>query len=188
MRIEQMPAARASCCSSLIDWMGLPTLRSRPEKGSVAASDMMDRRLLEIARETDPRYERIVPRGSEAMLLIEQQGEDTSEVRSRLMALVNRIIRRAPTTISSRITTEFFGTGLLLEAVSPSGSAALSIEGNQSTPFRLSMIWLFLRKSFPSFLCRCRTSSRTIESHGDFNLSCFTRPGPYSTFSGFECP
>ena len=106
LRIEAIPAARAVVLLFFDRLDGAAKAAIEARKDQVAACDMMDRRLLEIARETDPRYERIVPRGSEAMLLIEQQGADTSEVRSRLMALVNRIIRRAPTTISSRITTD----------------------------------------------------------------------------------
>lgn len=72
----------------------------------VAACDLMDRRLLEIARETDRSYASLLPRGSEAMLLIEHQGENPIEVRKRLVSLANRIARKAPKTISSRITTD----------------------------------------------------------------------------------
>jgi len=53
-------------------------------RDKVAACDLMDRRLIEIARDLDPRYETLLPRGAEAMLLIEHQGADTIEVRNRL--------------------------------------------------------------------------------------------------------
>ncbi len=72
-------------------------------RDSVAACDLMDRRLIEIARELDPRYESMLPRGAEALLLIEQQGNDASEVRTRLGSLIHRIVRRAPSTQQSRI-------------------------------------------------------------------------------------
>ena len=63
----------------------------------------MDRRLIEIARDLDPRYETLLPRGAEAMLLIEHQGVDTIEVRNRLTSLAQRIVRRAPSTLQSRV-------------------------------------------------------------------------------------
>ncbi|WP_153556779.1 FAD-binding and (Fe-S)-binding domain-containing protein [Roseimaritima sediminicola] len=54
----------------------------------VVACDLMDRRLLEIAREMEPRYEEVIPRDAEAMLLVEVQGEALPELRDRLAALV----------------------------------------------------------------------------------------------------
>lgn len=106
IRVDPVPEARALVLL-FFDRLELAARAAiEAQKDKVSACDIMDRRLLEIARETDPRYERLLPRGSEAMLLIEHQGEEVVEVRQRLMALVNRIIRRAPTTISSRITTD----------------------------------------------------------------------------------
>lgn len=72
-------------------------------RDNVAACDLMDRRLIEIARELDPRYESMLPRGAEALLLIELQGNDVPEVRSRLGSLIQRIVRRAPSTQHTRI-------------------------------------------------------------------------------------
>ena len=72
-------------------------------RDKVAACDLMDRRLIEIARDLDPRYETLLPRGAEAMLLIEHQGADTIEVRNRLTSLAQRIVRRAPSTLQSRV-------------------------------------------------------------------------------------
>ena len=40
-----------------------------------SACDLMDRRLLSIAREADVRYDLLIPRDAEAMLLVEVQGE-----------------------------------------------------------------------------------------------------------------
>ncbi|MCA9191574.1 MAG: anaerobic glycerol-3-phosphate dehydrogenase subunit C [Planctomycetales bacterium] len=72
----------------------------------LSACDLMDRRLLEIARETEPVYASIVPRGAEAMLLIEYQGEQPSTVRSRLLGLLERLQRRNMTVISYRLTAD----------------------------------------------------------------------------------
>lgn len=57
----------------------------------VSACDLMDRRLLGIARETDSRYEQLIPVTAEAMLLIEHQGDSSREVRSQLRNVVARL-------------------------------------------------------------------------------------------------
>ncbi|MEO8269818.1 MAG: FAD-binding oxidoreductase, partial [Aureliella sp.] len=72
----------------------------------VTACDLMDRRLLEIARETEPVYESIIPRGAEAMLLVEVHGEEPQGVRSRLMQLLQRLQRRGKPVVSYRLTTD----------------------------------------------------------------------------------
>ncbi len=71
-----------------------------------AACDLMDRRLLELARETDSRYDRYLRRGSEAMLLIECQGDDAVEMRSNLTSIISKMQRRFPTMVASRITSD----------------------------------------------------------------------------------
>ncbi len=106
LRVESIPPARALVLLFFDRLESAARAAIEAQKDKVAACDIMDRRLLEIARETDSRYVTLLPRGSEAMLLIEHQGEDTGEVRSKLAALVNRIVRRFTTTISSRITTD----------------------------------------------------------------------------------
>lgn len=55
----------------------------------VVACDLMDRRLLEIAREIEPRYEELIPREAEAMILVELQGDSLPELRDRMAALVD---------------------------------------------------------------------------------------------------
>ena len=53
-----------------------------------AACDLMDRRILTIACDLDPRYSQLIPRAAEAMLLVEFQGEDDASVRERLQQTV----------------------------------------------------------------------------------------------------
>ena len=50
----------------------------------LVACDLMDRRLLQIARDTDQRFAEMLPREAEAMLLIEIQGESLEEMYDRL--------------------------------------------------------------------------------------------------------
>ncbi len=71
-----------------------------------SACDMMDRRLLSIARDTDVRYDLLIPRDAEAMLLVEVQAENQDEVRQRLRSLVVRIQRRKRLAFDSRLAME----------------------------------------------------------------------------------
>lgn len=74
-------------------------------QGSVAC-DLMDRRLLEIARETDRRYDDLIPRETEAMILVEMQGEGLAELRSRLRAVVSEVCEAQGMAFAARSTTE----------------------------------------------------------------------------------
>lgn len=53
----------------------------------VVACDLMDRRLLEIARETEPAFTKLLPRETEAMVLVELQGESLSHLQDRMVAI-----------------------------------------------------------------------------------------------------
>ncbi|TWT84805.1 Anaerobic glycerol-3-phosphate dehydrogenase subunit C [Planctomycetes bacterium CA13] len=65
----------------------------RATKHGLVACDLMDRRLLQIARETDDRFAEILPREAEAMLLIEIQGESLGELYDRL-AIIQQDLRQ----------------------------------------------------------------------------------------------
>ncbi|HMC09874.1 MAG TPA: FAD-linked oxidase C-terminal domain-containing protein, partial [Pirellulaceae bacterium] len=60
----------------------------------LAACDLMDRRILTLARDIDPRYAQAIPRDAEAMLMIEQQADDEREVIDSLQQAVIRWQRR----------------------------------------------------------------------------------------------
>ena len=53
----------------------------------VVACDLMDRRLLEIARETEPAFAKLLPRDAEALVLVELQGESLGHLQDRLVAI-----------------------------------------------------------------------------------------------------
>ncbi len=59
-----------------------------------AACDLLDRRHLSLARESDVRYELMIPSEAEALLLIEHSGDDQAEVRDRLTATVDHVRRK----------------------------------------------------------------------------------------------
>ncbi|MCY2992909.1 MAG: FAD-binding protein [Planctomycetota bacterium] len=71
-----------------------------------SACDLMDRRLLTIARELDVRYQLLIPAEAEALLLIEQQGEDALEVGESLRQIVVRLVRRRHLAFDARVTLE----------------------------------------------------------------------------------
>jgi FAD/FMN-containing dehydrogenase/Fe-S oxidoreductase len=60
----------------------------------LAACDLIDRRILSLARDVDDRYARAIPREAEAMLMIEQQAEDEHDVIESLQQAVIRWQRR----------------------------------------------------------------------------------------------
>jgi FAD/FMN-containing dehydrogenase len=55
------------------------------------ACDLMDRRHLNLARESDVRYELLVPGEAEAVLLVEQHGDSPEQVRARLDEVVELV-------------------------------------------------------------------------------------------------
>lgn len=72
----------------------------------ISACDLMDRRLLEIVRDAEGAYAALLPKGAEAMLLVEMQGDDPVEVRQRLNQLVQRLQKRGRSLVSYRLTTD----------------------------------------------------------------------------------
>jgi FAD/FMN-containing dehydrogenase/Fe-S oxidoreductase len=56
-----------------------------------AACDLMDRRHLSLARETDVRYELLIPREAEAVLLVEQHADSREELTAKLSEVVELI-------------------------------------------------------------------------------------------------
>ena len=68
--------------------------------------DLMDRRLMTIAREHDARYVNVLPADAEALLLVEVHGDDSSSVRDQLQQITTRLMRKKKLAFDSRITLE----------------------------------------------------------------------------------
>ncbi len=66
------------------------------------ACDLMDRRHLSLARETDPRFDLLIPAAAEAGLLVEVDGDEPYEVRDRLLRLVDEIRNRQQLAFGAR--------------------------------------------------------------------------------------
>ena len=70
----------------------------------VVACDLLDRRLLSIARSADPRFERIIPVDAESMILVEIQSESDSEARSRVQDISDQMTRKKRKAFDARTT------------------------------------------------------------------------------------
>ncbi len=68
--------------------------------------DLVDRRLLSIARESDHRFEQLLPPEAEAVLLVGQQGDDQEVVREQLCRIVDRLRRGKRRAFAARIALE----------------------------------------------------------------------------------
>ena len=75
-------------------------------KMGVCACDLMDRRLLTMAREVNTRFETLIPSAAEAMLLVECADEDAQVVRDSLHRIGHRLQRRKRLAFDVRIANE----------------------------------------------------------------------------------
>ena len=66
------------------------------------ACDLLDRRLISLARENDPRFELLLPPETEAALLVETEGETELETHDRLRQIVDLVVRRRKMAFDSR--------------------------------------------------------------------------------------
>lgn len=69
----------------------------------LSACDLMDRRHLSLARETEVRYDLLIPRDTEAALLVEQDGDEPAQVRDRLYRLVDHVRRLEHAAFAARV-------------------------------------------------------------------------------------
>jgi Fe-S oxidoreductase len=86
---------------------------------------------LEIARETEDVYESIIPRGAEAMLLVELQGDDVESTRRRLNKTLYRIEKKTGCVVSYRITTDNAQRNLLWRLARRFIPRLYRLKGNQ---------------------------------------------------------
>lgn len=68
----------------------------------VSACDLIDRRHVSLARELEPRYESLIPPETEALLLVELEGDEAVEVRERLRLVVEDVVRQRRLAFAAR--------------------------------------------------------------------------------------
>lgn len=67
-----------------------------------SACDLLDRRVLSLARESAPEYAELIPEGAEAALVVERQSNDPIEVHGRISLAVERVQRKLRLAFASR--------------------------------------------------------------------------------------
>ncbi len=91
LRVEPLPAHRG-CALLLFESLDKASHAALEISGwGPAACDLMDRRHLSLARETDIRYELLIPGETEAMLLVEYHADNRDDLRAKLDDLVEQI-------------------------------------------------------------------------------------------------
>lgn len=106
LRLEKIPEVRGVILLFFERLDGAAKSALDLANDEISACDLMDRRLLEIVRDAEGAYAALLPKGAEAMLLVELQGDDTVQVRLRLNQIVQRLQRKGRTLISHRLTTD----------------------------------------------------------------------------------
>lgn len=94
LAIEPIPKHRGLCLMFFDRLEAAATAASEAKSLGVSACDLMDRRILSLARDLDPRYAQAIPREAEAMLLVEQQAADAGQVLETLQQVTVRWQRR----------------------------------------------------------------------------------------------
>ncbi len=138
----------------------------------VVACDLLDRRLLSLAREDQLAFHRLVPAEAEAMLLVEYEAMGNEELQAKLNQIVHRIQRRKKLAFHSRIATEVHERNLywrLARRVIPS---LYRLKGSgQAVPFIDEIV--VAPEELPSFL----TDAHAILNQSEVTATVFCHVG-----------
>ena len=105
-------------------------------KMGVAACDLLDRRLLSLARETKAEFHRLIPGDAEAMLLVEFQDVDDRAVKKKFDHLKDRIVSRKKWNCDIRLTTQLDKRDLYWKIVRRIVPSLYRLKGNRrALPF-----------------------------------------------------
>ena len=106
LQTEQQPHHRGVALLSFYQHETAARAAVEISKMGVVACDMIDRRLLTLACETNSEFLRVIHSDAEAMLLVEFQADDHATLQSRLEHLRNRIQHRKKLAFDMRTTTQ----------------------------------------------------------------------------------
>jgi len=102
----------------------------------VAACDLVDRRLLSLARENSPAYQRLIPLEAEAMLLVEFHASDNRSLQDKLERLTQRIQRRRKLAFDVKTTTQKIQRDFFWRIVRRTVPTLFKVRGNRrAIPF-----------------------------------------------------
>ena len=71
-----------------------------------SACDLVDRRHISLARDTQPRYELLIPAQTEALLLVELDGDDKAQLRDRQQRLIDVVWRKRRRAFDARVASD----------------------------------------------------------------------------------
>lgn len=153
-------------------------------KRGVSACDLMDRRLLGIARETDSRFARLIPNDAEAMLLVEQMGDSVPLVRQQLREIVERLQAQLRLAFDSRIALDAEEMRLFWRLPNQVVSRLYSLRGaTRALPFIEDVA--VPPESLPEFIVRLQNILKTHQTtatlfshagHGQLHIRPFLDP------------
>lgn len=98
---------------------------------NVSACDLLDRRLISLAREQDVRYDVLLPHDTEAILLIENEGESIGEVREGLSKIEALVRPRRKLAFASQTAIEPSDVELFRELASRVVPSLYRLEGSR---------------------------------------------------------
>ena len=105
-------------------------------KFGVVACDLLDRRLLSLAREANARNRSLIPVDAEAMLLVEVESSDDTRLREKTERLVHRAVRKKKWAFSSQTTTQKDVRNSFWRIARRSGPTLYRMQGNRrAIPF-----------------------------------------------------
>ncbi|MEW4456053.1 anaerobic glycerol-3-phosphate dehydrogenase subunit C [Bremerella sp. JC817] len=132
-------------------------------QSGISACDLLDRRILAIARETDPRYSNLIPENTEAMLLVEYSGDTQTIVHEELEKIADRIRRRRRLAFHSLITTSPKEVGVYWELARRMTPILYRLKGNtRPLPFIEDMT--VPPPQLPSFLSKIQDVMKRHET------------------------
>ena len=117
------------------------------------ACDLMDRRHLTLAREAEPRFEQLIPPETEAVLLVEQDGDEPLEVRSRLHRLVGELWQQKRIVFGARQAFESDEVKLFWRLIDKAQPALYQVSG-PSRPLPIVEDMAVSPEVLPDFLVR----------------------------------
>ncbi len=97
----------------------------------ITACDLLDRRLISLAREQDVRYDTLLPHDTEAILLIENEGETIAEVRDGLSKIESLVRPRRKLAFASQTAIEPSDVELFRQLASRVVPSLYRLEGSK---------------------------------------------------------
>lgn len=132
-----------------------------------SACDLMDRRHLSLARESDPRYELLIPQAAEAVLLVEHQAETSTELHSRLTATVDQLQENSQLSSGAYIADDFYDHQMLWQLARRYVPTLYRLKGN-SRPVPVVEDIAVPPEELPEFLHRAQQTLKKQQITASF--------------------